>query len=443
VADKLLEHQEAIEAHLRREQRKAFSLGRTIFLYDLTNTYFEGALERNPKARRGKSKHKRNDCVQIVVGMVFDQDGFELAHRIFEGNRHDAKTLGEMVEILEAVVREDADLFCAGPPLVILDSGVATRKNRELLRAKGFHYLVNDSRPGRTAYREAFVSGEGFTQVAPRSGAPEVAVRKLRDPLGPAGDEADWLVLCKSVARRGKEEGIRSKAEDRLITSLQGLGERVAKGRLKDPEKIHEALGRVLARHPRVARFYHVRVEPSAADSECPVGAIEAKDTGPAYRLAWQRRDKAYSTDDELLGCYVLRTDRDGLTAEELWHLYMTLSRAEDGFRALKSDLGLRPNRHHIEDRVDGHVFLTVLAYQLVHHVLHALRQQGDTRNWDTLCRVLRTHCYATQVIPTVSGQTYRIRRAGIPDEVQQALYRALDIDWRNLPSTKTCTACT
>lgn len=118
----------------------------------------------------------------------------------------------------------------------------------------------------------------------------------------------------------------------------------------------------------------------------------------------------------------------------------MTLTRAEDGFRALRSDLGLRPNRHHLEDRVDGHVFLTVLARQLVHHVLYALRQQGDTRSWETLRRVLGTHCYATQIVPTASGRTCRLRKAGVPDEVQQGIYRALRIDWRNLPTTKTCT---
>jgi len=445
VSDKLLEHQVAIEAHLRGEQRKAFSLERTIFLYDLTNTYFEGALARNPKARRGQSKHKRNDCVQVVVGMVFDQHGFELAHRVFEGNRHDATTLVEMVTALEAVVREEAELFSAGPPLLILDAGVATRKNRALLRAKGFHYLVNDSRPGRTAYREAFASGEGFTRVAPRSDAPEVEIRKLRDPLGPPADaenaEADWLLLCKSPARRGKEEGIRSTAEQRFLASLQGLGERVARGRLKDRDKIDQALGRLLARHPRIARFYQVAVEAADPAPDAILASPEAKKpTGPAYRLTWGRRDEAYRTDDELLGCYVLRTDRDGFTAEELWHLYMTLTRAEDGFRALKSDLGLRPNRHQIEDRVDGHVFLTVLAYHLVHHVLYALRQQGDTRSWETLRRVLGTHCYATQIVPTASGRTYRLRKAGVPDEVQQGIYRALDINWRNLPTTKTCT---
>ncbi len=171
ITDKLLENQKAIEAHLRREQRKAFSLTRTIFLYDLTNTYFEGVMARNAKARRGKSKEKRNDCPQIVVGMVFDQYGFELAHRVFEGNRNDSTTLVDMVGTLQDVVREEADLFSVGRPLVIMDAGVATRKNRKVLKGKEFDYLVNDSRRGRKAYRDLFLSGEGFTKISSKYSA--------------------------------------------------------------------------------------------------------------------------------------------------------------------------------------------------------------------------------------------------------------------------------
>jgi transposase len=445
ITDKLLENQDAIEAHLRREQRKAFSLTRTIFLYDLTNTYFEGVMATNEKARRGKSKEKRNDCPQIVVGMVFDQYGFELAHRVFEGNRNDATTLVDMVGTLQAVVREEADLFSARRPLVIMDAGVATRKNRKVLRGEEFDYLVNDSRRGRKAYRDLFLSGEGFSKISNREGGSEVEIRKIRDPLDSANtadQKADWLVLCKSEARRGKEEGIRSKAEERFVRALQGLEERVEKGRLQDREKIDQAVGRILARHPRVARFYHVAVEekPSGCAPEVAAAKPDTKAKGRSCQLAWVRKDDAYAADDELLGCYVLRTDREELGAEEIWHLYMTLTRAEDGFRALKSDLGLRPNRHHVEDRVDAHVFLTVLAYQIVQHVLHTLRQQGDTRNWDTLRRVLSTHCYVTQIVPTAHGKTYRLRKAGEPDEVQKAIYQALGVEWRKLPATKICT---
>ena len=451
VSDRLLEHQERIEAHLRHEQRRAFSLERTVFLYDLTNTYFEGTAKGNRKARRGHSKHKRDDCPQVVIGMVFDQEGFELAHQVFEGNRNDSTTLVEMVRSLEGVVKEERDLFTAGKPLVVVDAGVATRKNLRRLRKSGFDYLVNDSRQGRISYREAFSEREGFGRIEGREGKGAVEVRMIRDPAAnpdPDGGEAekegeeetagaaDWLVLCRSEARRGKEQAIRSKAEERFLEAVGRLGKRVESGRVKQKEKIERAVGRLGAKHPRVGRFYTIEVE----ENERAPGAGEGSEAPlPSYRVSWRRKETLYQEQEELLGCYVLRTSKEGLDAEQLWGLYMTLTRAEDGFRALKSDLGLRPNRHQTEDRSDAHVFISVLAYHLLHHILYTLRGHGDTRSWATLKQVLKTHCYTTIVLPTNRGETHRIRKAGEPDERQKAIYRRLGVTWNKLPVKRTC----
>jgi hypothetical protein len=133
----------------------------------------------------------------------------------------------------------------------------------------------------------------------------------------------------------------------------------------------------------------------------------------------------------------VLRTDRQHLSAAELWSLYMGLTKAEEGFRALKSSLGLRPNYHQLEDRVEGHVFLTVLAYHLLRRVLHTLEEARENRSWETLRTILETHCYTTILLPTRSGRTYRLRRAGQPEECQKAIYRALGIQWDKLPQAK------
>ena len=133
----------------------------------------------------------------------------------------------------------------------------------------------------------------------------------------------------------------------------------------------------------------------------------------------------------------MLRTDRQNLSGPELWSLYMGLTKAEEGFRALKSSLGLRPNYHQLEGRVEGHVFLTVLAYHLLRWVLHTLEDARENRSWETLRTILQTHCYTTILLPTRSGQTYRLRRAGQPEECQKAIYRALGIQWDKLPRTK------
>jgi len=111
------------------------------------------------------------------------------------------------------------------------------------------------------------------------------------------------------------------------------------------------------------------------------------------------------------------------------------LSTAENGFRTLKGTLGLRPNFHQKEKRVDGHVFITILAYQLLRHILAKLDHEGDNRSWETIRRILKTHAYTTMIIPEVDGDIHRIRKAGNPDESQKAIYNVLGVNWNKLPT--------
>jgi len=115
----------------------------------------------------------------------------------------------------------------------------------------------------------------------------------------------------------------------------------------------------------------------------------------------------------------------------------MTLAKAEEGFRMLKSDLGLRPNHHQLEERVDAHIFITVLAHQLLNAIIHTMSSAGDIRSWPTLKRILQTHCYTTMLLPTIDGTLHRIRRAGMAEAEQQKIYEALGVNHRNLPKTK------
>jgi len=451
VSDRLFGERQAIEEHLRELQGKLFDTDRTLLLYDLTNSYFEGEALGNAKAKRGNSKEKRNDCPQVVLGVVFDRRGFELAHRVFEGNQSDGKSLIQMIEEMDKLVPVDA--LEKRSSMVLLDGGIATKANLGLLRKKHYHYLVNDSRRGRAAYRAEFLKEELFTGVSQREDKNEVKVRKLADPLWvapapkaavktqdvagaaaaaappPAKEEpktevpevADTLVLCWSQGREQKESAIRSQAEEKYLAALEQLAERVREGKLKAGAKIDRAIGRLQQKHPRVQRFYQVQWETQPQGNE----------------LKWTRRDQQRQADEDLLGCYVLRTDQGSESAEQIWNLYMTLSEAEEGFRSLKGDLGLRPNYHQIERRVEGHIWITILAYHLLCWIQETLRKAGEVRRWATLRRVLQTHCYTTIVLPTKNGKTYRLRRAGEPEELQKAIYEKLKLNWKGLPQTK------
>ncbi len=422
ISDKLLKHQDQLKKHLVQKEREYFKLERTILLYDLTNTYFEGTAIENPKAKRGCSKHKRNDCPQIVIGMVFDNNGFELGHKVFEGNRNDSTTITDMLtELNGAVSCPDDVLLNELKPLVILDGGIATKKNLSILKENGFSYLVNDSRRGRKKYKDEFLANEkSFMKVSDRNNKPEVLVKLISDPYNKDNDTKDNIVLCKSSARRNKEYAIRSKIEERFIAGLEKLATSVKKGTLKTPEIIERRVGKLQKQFSRAAKYY----------------TIELKMELDSGKLAWNLDQDKYETDDELFGCYVLRTDRDDLHEVELWNLYMVLTKAEDGFRMLKSNLGIRPNFHRNENRVDAHVFITVLAYHLLHFIMFKFRSRDDHRSWPTIKRILSSHAYSTIILPTSTNQVHRVRKAGLPDEVQMGIYRCLGVEWKNLPHT-------
>ena len=202
-----------------------------------------------------------------------------------------------------------------------------------------------------------------------------------------------------------------SKAETKFIDDAEILKKRISSGRLKDESKINKAIGRLLQKHPRVSRYYNVEFKDGVILSE--------------------RKDDKIRAAYDLCGDYVLKTDQS-FDAEVLWQLYMTLLKAESGFKMLKGPPGLRPNFHQKENRVDGHIFITVLAYHLLSWINMKLEAAGDHRTWGTLRRVLRTHSILTTNFPLENGNVISVRKASLPDEEQIQIYNMLNIRWRN-----------
>ena len=406
TSDELLIHRKTIEEKLREREADLFSLKRSVILYDVTNTHFEGLCEKNPKARHGKNKQKRNDCRQVAVGMAFDEHGLPLAHEVFEGNMADTKTLEIVLSRLEI---KEGEL----KPVVILDAGFASKSNITLLKERGYSYLINITRGSRTKYAESFEK-ETFEALPGRKEQQKVEVKKIADPE----DEASQLVLCRSAQRRLKEEAMVSTAEARFLTDVKALKERIKKGQLKQAALIERKIGSLQKKHPRIQRFYTI----SYHNGE--LSAVRNED----------KVEEAIS----LCGDYVLKTDK-ALEAPELWELYMTLLKAEAGFCMLKGSLGLRPNYHQLEGRVDGHVFISVLAYHLLSWVRQRFESSGDTREWSTIRRLLDTHSLVTTTLSLIDGRIINIRKPSVPDAQQALVYKILGIDWKKaFPTVKT-----
>ena len=400
VGDILFARRKAIERGLREREAGLFDTAGSIVLYDMTNTHFEGLCEKNPKARHGKNKQHRNDCRQVAIGMAFDARGLALAHDVFEGNIAETKTLAHMLDRLALSGNQ-------GPskPVVILDAGFASKANIALLKERGLGYVVNITRGSRTRYARDFAAG-GFEPVPGRDPQSPVEVKTIPDPDDPEAS----LVLCRSALRREKESAMLSRAESRFLGDLAALRERIEAGRLKSREKIERAIGRLQKKHPRATRFYTLRHAS---------GTLEAT-----------RDEERHAGTAELLGNYVLKTERT-LSAADTWSLYMILLQAEEGFACLKGSLGLRPNFHQLEHRVEAHVFISVLAYHLLTWIRETLRASGETRDWKTLRRLLSTHSLVTTVLPLKDRRVLRIRKPSQPDPEQALIYQKLRLAWK------------
>ena len=135
ISDKLVHNKNSIEAHLCQREKDLFKLKRTIVLYDLTNTFFEGQAKNNSKAAHGRSKEKRKDCPLVTLGLVLDGDGFPLGSNIFEGNVSEPKTLKTMLESLHNAADQQG-------AIVVMDAGIASQENLDWLKEHAYHYIV-------------------------------------------------------------------------------------------------------------------------------------------------------------------------------------------------------------------------------------------------------------------------------------------------------------
>jgi transposase len=414
--DRLQPQRARIEQALAARERTLFNLEDTIYLYDVTSTYFEGQCRHNPQAKRGYSRDHRPDCKQVVVGLVLDREGFPKAHEVFDGNRQDRTTLDEMLEALEQRTGR------RGGATVVIDRGLAFADNLVQIRARHYHYIVAGRPAERHEHLEAFEDDTGWTEIFRTPSPRNPGQKKTRVFIKRvvSGDEVH--ILCRSDGRLEKDRAIRDKHEQRFVRDLTKLQTRVARGRLRAPVKIHEALGRLKERYPRVARYYLLAYDATTR------------------AVTWTANAELKARAEHLDGAYLLRTDRQDLSEEEVWRLYILLTRVEAAFRAMKSPLMERPIFHHLKHRVQTHIFLCVLAYHLLVAIEKRFLDQGLHTSWATLREQLSTHQVATVVLPALDGRILKIRKGSTPEDVHREIYRVLQIPHQIMKPIKTWT---
>lgn len=402
ASDLLWKHREALEAHLYGAEQTLFQFEDTITLYDLTNTYFEGEAKGNAEARRGRSKEKRSDCPLVTLGLVLDGSGFPRLSRMFPGNASEPQTLEEMLAALGA----------RPGTTVVLDAGLASEENIVWLRAHDFRYLVVSRKRKRCFDPDAAVTVK-------ETPGQQVKVQRV------VNDDGEVELYCHSVAREAKEQAMQDRAGEHVEEALQKLHDGLSrKGTTKKYGKVMERIGRLKQKYSRAAQHYQIDVD-------------RDEDSGNATAIRWQRQEKPRSQATHP-GVYTLRTDLTDWDEATLWKTYTLLTDLEAVFRSLKTELGLRPVYHQKPDRVSGHLFISLLAYHLVHTLRTSLKAHGIHQRWDTLRRQLETQQRVTTILKGRDGKTYHIRKSTRPEPHQKTLYDALGIDAHPGPIQKT-----
>jgi transposase len=283
--------------------------------------------------------------------------------------------------------------------------------------------LVAGLQPERNQWLDEFEDDDGWENIVRTPSPSNPLQKKSKVEIKRQQKDGVVYILCRSEGREDKDRAIRETQEAKLIADLDKLQRRVATGRLKEEIKIQRAIGRLQERYPRVARYYEI--------------SYDSANSNVSWKELADKKDVAKKLD----GSYVLKTDRQDLTADEIWRTYILLTRVEDAFRDLKSPLMERPIFHHLQDRTQTHIFLCVLAYHLLAAIEHRFLQAGLHTSWWTIRQQLRTHQVITIVLPEDEhGRILKIRKATIPEPEHRLIYATLRITPEVLKPIKTWT---
>jgi transposase len=391
--DKLLEHKDEIQKHLKERMGELFAIKYDILLYDVTSTYFEGEEKSNPQARRGYSRDSRPDCPQVCIGMVVTKEGIPLGYEVFEGNRHDSTTVEEIVEKMES-------LYGTSDRVWIMDRGMASEENLEILAEEHRRYIIGTPKNQLKKFEQELLAKD-WKQVH----------EGLEVKLCPAPDGSkETFILCRSAARHEKEQAMHDRFIKRMEKGLEKIKKSCDSGRLKNPQIAERRIGRLLERCSRAAPMYDIRV----------------KEQNGRLTLTWKLLTE-YSEWARLSeGCYLLRTNIQDWTGEDLWRAYISLTDAEAAFRTHKQDLGLRPIWHQREDRVQSHILVCFLAYVLWKCMGQLCKQAGLGNEPRRVIEEIKNLLLVDVVLATRTGVEIRLRCISKPEPPLAVLLQKL-----------------
>ena len=293
----------------------------------------------------------------------------------------------------------------------VMDRGMVSEENLELLRTRDAHYLVGTPKAMLRKF-ERDLTESGWEEVQPG-----VEVKFASSPEG----TNETFLLCRSEGRQEKEQAILNRFIMRLETGLLKLKEQAEKSKRPDRQKVERRIGRLLERNSRAASLFDVAVDERQTEN------------GPRLAVTIRKQEERTEWALHTSGSYLLRTNWHGSDPKELWKLYIQLTQAEDAFRATKSDLGLRPVYHQTAERTEAHILVCFLALAM----WRTLQQWMECAGLGTAPRKLveeMREIRSLDVVLPAKDKKIRLRTVSAAPQELKILLQRLKLPLPNMP---------
>ncbi len=276
-----------------------------------------------------------------------------------------------------------------------MDAGIASQENIDYLKDEGYEYLVVSRK------------------------VQKVQIRDDNNKI----EEIE--LYCHSKPREAKEDSMQQRVKTKFIESLEYLKAGLTlPRRMKQYDKILQKIGALKSDHSTIAKYYDVVVK-------------KDPDSSNAIDISWNEK---IGTDNKsaMNGVYCLRTNNTTMDEKALWKTYTTLTDLESVFRTLKTELGLRPIYHKTQKRVDAHLFITTLAYTIIHTIRYKLKANNINYSWTTIKNIISPQIRITTTANCKDGKIlYRRTSSLLTNEKQKEIYNILKINHKAGVTTK------
>lgn len=422
ISEKLYSHKEQIMNCLNTNIENLLQFKPKLILYDLTNTHFEGHMTKSQKARYGRNKQKRNDCLQITLALAINEYGFPLCGTVYEGNISEIKTLKELIKDISTKTKWSSTT----KPIIVIDAGISSEENLIEIHRAGYDYIAI-SKSEHQNYRQLVVAEE-LQEIQSNSGA-KLQVQafdhelkyeidkegKIKIKRGKKLEEQhivipEKLLYVKTELKKKKEDSMLDAKRIRMERELKNLQTSISKPQTdKKKETINQRIGRLKERYKQVQACFKIEV-------------ISEEEIVKSIKWEYVQPNKKQTNS----GTYFIRSTIKDKDEQTLWKLYRTIGEVEDVFRTMKSDLLIRAIYHQIDKNIESHLFVCVMAVMIVNFIRYKLKKNKINYCWSEIVRIMSTQKCATGSIKHKDGRIIFLKKCTRPIQKAREIYDAM-----------------